>query len=136
MKKLTKIKSIQSTTVDSSFEEEISELYNELQPDIKTKNEPQKKYFEDYELNEIYDFIDEINKSEIIDMNKIFKKEKEIIIFPDENSEKEDNECEEILNIYKNRSPFKPLKSPRKVSLIGKVLINDCVNNNNKESKK
>ena len=39
MKKLTKIKSIQSTTVDSSFEEEISELYNELQPDIKTKNE-------------------------------------------------------------------------------------------------
>ena len=87
-------------------------------------------------LNEIYDFIDEINKSEIIDMNKIFKKEKEIIIFPDENSEKEDNECEEILNIYKNRSPFKPLKTPRKVSLIGKVLINDCVNNNNKESKK
>ena len=73
MKKLTKIKSIQSTTVDSSFEEEISELYNELQPDIKTKNESQKKYFEDYELNEIYDFIDEINKSEIIDLNKIFK---------------------------------------------------------------
>ena len=122
MEKVSKNKSFHSTSVDSSFEEEISELCT-------AETESSKKYFEDYNLDEIYNFIDEIDKSELSDMNLIFKKEKEIQIFPDEIN---NNECKEILDIYKN-APFKLLKVPKKVSLIGKVFIydNDNINDIN-----
>ena len=132
MEKVSKNKSFHSTSVDSSFEEEISEL-------CPVETEPSKKYFEDYNLEEIYDFIDEIDKSELTDMNSIFKKEKEIQLLPEKNT---NNECKEILDIFKS-APFKILKVPKKVSLIGKVFIydNDNINNmnnvyNNKKSNK
>ena len=72
-------------------------------------------------------------------MNSIFKKEKEIQLLPEKNN---NNECREILDIFKS-APFKILKVPKKVSLIGKVFIydNDNINNmnnvyNNKKSNK
>ena len=129
MDKIPKSKSFNSTSVDSSSEEENSELYS-------TEIVSSKKYFEDYNLDEIYNFIDEIDKSEFTDMNLIFKKEKEIQILPDRNN---NNECKEILDIY-TRTPFKIFKAPKKVSLIGRVFIydNDNISTdyNNKESNK
>ena len=124
MEKLNHIKSIQSATADSSFEEEI----NEKKIDLNLLNsETPKQYFEDFDLDEIYNFIEEIDKSEYIDMNLIFKKEKESLFFPNENNDDNNNsnECKEILNIVCNKkTPFKPLKEPKKVNLKGKVFIN------------
>ena len=129
MEKIPKVKSFNSTSVDSSSEEENSELYF-------AETESSKKYFEDYNLDEIYNFIDEIDKSKFTDMNLIFKKEKEIQLLPDRNN---NDECKEILDIY-TRTPFKIFKAPKKVSLIGKVFIYDNDNTstdyNNKESNK
>ena len=129
MEKIPKVKSFNSTSVDSSSEEENSELYL-------AETESSKKYFEDYNLDEIYNFIDEIDKSKFTDMNLIFKKEKEIQLLPDRNN---NDECKEILDIY-TRTPFKIFKAPKKVSLIGKVFIYDNDNTstdyNNKESNK
>ena len=129
MDKIPKSKSFNSTSVDSSSEEENSELYS-------AEIVSSKKYFEDYNLDEIYNFIDEIDKSEFTDMNLIFKKEKEIQLLPDINN---NNECKEILDIY-TRTPFKIFKEPKKVSLIGRVFIydNDNISTdyNNKESNK
>ncbi len=124
MKKLTKIKSLQSTTIDSSFEEEISEINSELQKE--TGSEKSKKYLEDLSLDEIYIFVDEIDKNNSKDLNSIFTKEKKNKSFPDKNDNKNNNECKEILDIFNKRSPFKPLKEPIKVSLMGKVFINDA----------
>ena len=60
-------------------------------------------------------------------MNLIFKKEKETSFLPNENNYNNNfNECKEILNIFCNKkTPFKPLKEPKKVNLKGKVFIND-----------
>ncbi len=125
MEKLNHIKSIQSATADSSFEEEIFEKKIDLNL---LNSETPKQYFEDFDLDEIYNFIEEIDKSEYIDMNLIFKKEKESLFFPNENNDDNNNsnECKEILNIVCNKkTPFKPLKEPKKVNLKGKVFIND-----------
>ena len=126
MKKLNKIKSIQSTTAaDSSFDEESNESNAEFHQE---NTDMPKKYLEDYDLDEIYNFIEELDKSEyIIDMNLIFKKEKETVFFPEE---KIDNnnlcKCKELFNIvYKKKTPFKPLKEPKKVNLKGKIFAND-----------
>ena len=124
MEKITKIKSLQSTSIDSSFEEEISEINSELQKE--TDSEKSKKYLEDLSLDEIYIFVDEIDKNNSKDLNSIFTKEKKNKSFPDKNDNKNNNECKEILDIFNKRSPFKPLKEPIKVSLIGKVFINDA----------
>ena len=124
MEKITKIKSLQSTSIDSSFEEEVSEINSELQKE--TGSEKSKKYLEDLSLDEIYIFVDEIEKNNSKDLNSIFKKEKKNKSFPDKNDNKNNNECKEILDIFNKRSPFKPLKEPIKVSLIGKVFINDA----------
>ena len=124
MEKITKIKSLQSTSIDSSFEEEISEINSELQKE--TDSEKSKKYLEDLSLDEIYIFVDEIDKNNSKDLNSIFTKEKKNKSFPDKNDNKNNNECKEILDIFNKRSPFKPLKEPIKVSLMGKVFINDA----------
>ena len=76
MEKITKIKSLQSTSIDSSFEEEISEINSELQKE--TDSEKSKKYLEDLSLDEIYIFVDEIDKNNSKDLNSIFTKEKKI----------------------------------------------------------
>ena len=128
MEKLNKIKSIKSATADSSFEEEANETKLDL--NLEFDSETPKKYFEDFNLDEIYNFIKELDKSEYIDMNLIFKKEKETSFLPNENNDNNDNnnfnECKEILNIVCNKkTPFKPLKEPKKVNLKGKVFIND-----------
>ena len=124
MDKLIKIKSIQSATADSSFEEETNGTKIDLNL---LDSEAPKKYFEDFSLDEIYNFIEELDKSEYIDMNLIFKKEKETLFFSNENNDNNNfNECKEILNIvYNKQTPFKPLKEPKKVNLKGKVFIND-----------
>ena len=119
MEKISKIKSLQSTSIDSSFEEEISEINTELKKEDESKKT--KKYLEDYNLSEIYTFINEIDESDTKDMNSIFKKEK-IILLPEKT---DNNECKEILDIYNRRSPFKSLKEPIKISMKGKVFIND-----------
>ena len=123
MEKLTKIKSLQSTSIDSSFEEEISEINSELQNE--GESEKSKKYLEDFSLDEIYVFVEEIDKNNSKDLNSIFTKEKKNKLFPDKNDNKNNNECKEILDIFNKRSPFKSLKEPIKVSLIGKVFINE-----------
>ena len=121
MEKISKIKSLQSTSIDSSFEEEISEINTELKKEDESKKT--KKYLEDYNLSEIYNFINEIDESDTKDMNSIFKKEK-IILLPEKT---DNNECKEILDIYNRRSPFKSLKEPIKISMKGKVFINDNI---------
>ena len=128
MEKLEKIKSLQSTTVDSSFEEEICEIGQESKEE-KEKEIETKKYLEDYNLNEIYNFVDELDKNEYKDMNEIFKKEKTILILPEKNF---GNSCQEIIDICNKRSPFKPRKEPLKISLKGKVFVNfyNCENKN------
>ena len=123
MEKITKIKSLPSTSIDSSFEEEISEINSELQN--KGESEKSKKYLEDFSLDEIYVFVEEIDKNNSKDLNSIFTKEKKNKIFSDKNDNKNNNECKEILDIFNKRSPFKSLKEPIKVSLIGKVFINE-----------
>ena len=126
MEKLTKIKSLQSTSIDSSFEEEISEINSEFQKGA--ESETSKKYLEDFSLDEIYTFVDEIDNNNSTDLNSIFTNEKKNKIFPCKNDNENNNECKEILDIFKKRSPFKSLKEPIKVSLIGKVFINDTNN--------
>ena len=121
MEKISKIKSLQSTSIDSSFEEEISEINTELKKEDESKKT--KKYLEDYNLSEIYNFVNEIDESDTKDMNSIFKKEK-IILLPEKT---DNNECKEILDIYNRRSPFKSLKEPIKISMKGKVFINDNI---------
>ena len=123
MEKITKIKSLPSTSIDSSFEEEISEINSELQNEV--ESEKSKKYLEDFSLDEIYVFVEEIDKNNSKDLNSIFTKEKKNKLFPDKNDNKNNNECKEILDIFNKRSPFKSLKEPIKVSLIGKVFINE-----------
>ena len=120
MEKITKIKSLQSTSIDSSFEEEISE--NNFESQKENESVKPKKYLEDYNLDEIYEFVEEIDKNESVDMNEIFKKEKGIKLLTDKT---DDNGCQEIVDIFNKRSPFKSLKEPIKVSLIGKVFINN-----------
>ena len=123
MEKITKIKSLPSTSIDSSFEEEISEINSELQNEV--ESEKSKKYLEDFSLDEIYVFVEEIDKNNSKDLNSIFTKEKKNKLFPDKNDNKNNNECKELLDIFNKRSPFKSLKEPIKVSLIGKVFINE-----------
>ena len=129
MEKSEKIKSFQSTTIDSSFEEEFCELNQESKEEKQKEIETSKKYLEDLNLDEIYNFIDELDKSEYKDMNSIFKKEKEIIYLPDKNY---GNSCQEIINICNKDSPFKPRKEPLKINLTGKVFLSFFDGNNNK----
>ena len=146
---------------DSSFEEnfeEINDIFeNKLSPGLNFKNEEEKKnikeneksqnifenkFLEEADLDEIYDFLNEINQAVTIDVNTIDKKS---FYLNNKNSksdqnlniknEDHSNECQEILSILKKPlsnkdirngkfydSPFKPLLKPKKVSLVGKVF--------------
>ena len=146
---------------DSSFEEnfeEINDIFeNKLSPSLNFKNEEEKKnikeneksqnifenkFLEEADLDEIYDFLNEINQAVTIDVNTIDKKS---FYLNNKNSKSEQNlniknedhsnEFKEILFILKKPlsnkdirngkfydSPFKPLLKPKKVSLVGKVL--------------
>lgn len=102
-----------------------------------------KKIFEKANINEIYDLLEVINHPVTIDVNKIGKKDyyysdikkrahsienkQNILIEKDQHSK----ECQEILNVLQkplndkkeNDIPFKPLLKPKKISLVGKVII-------------
>ena len=147
---------------DSSFEENFAELNdifeNKSSPSLNYKNEEEKKsgkenekshnifenkYFEEADLDEIYDVLYEINQAVTIDVNTInkdnfyhnknnSKSEQNLNI---KNDDEHFNECQEIISILKKPlsnkdvrngkfydSPFKPLLKPKKVSLVGKVF--------------
>jgi len=147
---------------DSSFEGNFAELNdifeNTSSPNLTYKNEEDKnsgkenekshnifenKYFEEADLDEIYDVLYEINQAVTIDVNTInknnFYKQKNISKSEQnlnlKNDEDHFNECQEIICILKKPlsnkdirngkfydSPFKPLLKPKKVSLVGKVF--------------
>lgn len=165
--------------IDSSFEEDINELKNIFENkssqnfDFKIEQERNfiekdntlnifnNRYFEEADLNEIYDVLNEINQAVTIDIDSTNKEEchiKKKESFSQNNTKvmNEDhfNECQEILSILKkplsnknirNRNiydtPFKPLLKPKKVSLVGKIFYDipfendatecDSKNNNN-----
>ena len=157
--------------IDSSFEEDINEVddifKNKSLHDFEFKFEKEKnlaekdnsqnifnnKYFEEIELDEISDVINEINKAVTIDINTVNKKDCDIktnntYIKQSNNITNDEhfNVCQEILSILKkplsnknvrNRNiyatPFKPLLKPKKVSMVGKVFFNIPSDNNTKE---
>lgn len=143
--------------IDSSFDEEdIKKLNNNIKNksnhcfnfDAEKEKNLNYKYFEENDINEIFDVLNEMNQAVTIDTDSINKKEfighdkKEYndentnIMFNDEHF----NACQEILSILKkpssnktiirnrniynsqNDTPFKPLLKPKKVSLVGKVF--------------
>ena len=102
-----------------------------------------KKLFEKSNIDEIYDLLELMNHPVTIDVNKINKKDyyysnnekralsigKKINI--SNNKKQHFKECQEILHklqmpiIAKNddKIPFKPLLKPKKISLVGKVIV-------------
>ena len=154
---------------DSSFEKDISEINNnfrnKLSHNLDFKSESQKKiqkkdksqynfeskYFEEADIEEIYEMINEINQAVTIDVNvtntnDYYRNNKrshsaQKITYTNEDHY---NECQEIISILKkpllqinnkdvkikeiNETPFKPLLMPKKVSLEGKVLFGNTSN--------
>ena len=154
---------------DSSFEKDISEINNNFQNklsyNLDFKSESHKKilkkdksqfnfehkYFEEADIEEIYEMIYEINQTVTIDVNATNKNDYyrnnkrshsvQKITYTNEDNY---NECKEIISILKkpilqinnkdiknkkiNETPFKPLLMPKKVSLEGKVLYNNPSN--------
>ena len=158
--------------IDSSFEEDIHEIndifknkssqnfdfnFNEEKIMIEKENSQNifnNKIFEENDLSEIYDFLNEINKAENIDLNTLNKEENynnnKKYAYSQHNSniinDDHFNECQEILSILKkplsnknlrnrniNDTPFKPLLKPKKVSLEGKILCYTPSENNTTE---
>lgn len=142
--------------IDSSFDEE---EFRELNDNFKNKPnncfnfdaEKEKNFnnkcFEDNDISELFDVLNEINQAVTIDTDTINKKEFIEHNRQDYNDENTNiilnnehfNACQEILSILKkplsnknirNRNiynsqydtPFKPLLKPKKVSLVGKVF--------------
>ena len=108
----------------------------------KSQNIFENKYFEEADLDEIYEVLYEINQAVTIDVNTT---NKDNFYLNKNNSksgqnlniknEEHSNECKEIISILKKPlsnkdirngkfydSPFKPLLKPKKVSLVGKVF--------------
>ena len=157
--------------IDSSFEEDINEVNdifkNKSLHDFEFKFEKEKnltekdisqnifnnKYFEEIELDELSDVINEINKAVTIDINTVNKKDyfvnkNKTYIKQSKSITNDDhfNVCQEILSILKKplsnknirnsniySSPFKPLLKPKKISMVGKVLFDISSDNNTKE---
>ena len=111
-----------------------------------------KKLFEKANISEIYDLLKVMNQPVTIDVNKIGKKDyyysdiknrahsienKQNILIEDQHSK----ECQEILHVLQmplndkkeDDIPFKPLLKPKKISLVGKVII-DTYNTKNYSS--
>jgi len=159
--------------IDSSFDEDINEVddifNNKSLHDLEFKFEKEKnlaekdisqnlfnnKYFEELELDDINDVINEINKAVTIDINTVNQKDcdnnknkNQTYIKQNNNITNDDhfNVCQEILSILKkplsnknirNRNiystPFKPLLKPKKISMVGKVFFDIPSDNNTKE---
>jgi len=102
---------------------------SKLEPEQRPRFSPnfeEKRHFEDFNLEEIYDFISELNKTVSLDTNNIFKKDKKV--FPDSNNNTNLNDIyvnKELSKLFKRKRIFKSFKCPQKVSLIGKVFVND-----------
>jgi hypothetical protein len=142
---------------DSSFEEDIGEINDIFQKkspkdfnlhleneknssNDKIENIFENKYFEEAEMDEIYNVLNEINQAVTIDVNSTTKKdyyrsnsmdEPKINVIKENHSK----ECKEILSILRKPSsnknvrnlkmydtPFKPLLKPKKISLVGKII--------------
>ena len=73
---------------------------------------------------------EDINE-EILELNTILEDLNKNIIIDIKEEEKDKNQraCQEILEILSIRSPFKPLSQPKKVSMIGKVFYNSSYYN-------
>ena len=117
---------------------------NEFFEKEKTEHIFTNKFLEKADLNDIYKLLNEINKTLILNNNIINKKDghniKRSYSFENRkniNRKEHSEEFEEILyilkkplinkNIKKHKSyfiPFKPLLKPKKISLVGKVIIN------------
>ena len=158
IKEIYKEEEIHEFGKESSFEEDIRDIDDIFQSkftqDFNLRFEKEKensndkieklfenKYFEEAELDEIYNVLKEINKAVNIDVNTTTKKEyykKYSMNIPTKNTINEDHskECKEILSILRKPlsnknirnlrmydTPFKPLLKPKKVSLVGKVLF-------------
>ena len=158
IKEICKEEEIHEFGKESSFEEDIRDIDDIFQSkftqDFNLRFEKEKensndkieklfenKYFEEAELDEIYNVLKEINKAVNIDVNTTTKKDyykKYSMNIPTKNTINEDHskECKEILSILRKPlsnknirnlrmydTPFKPLLKPKKVSLVGKVLF-------------
>ena len=73
---------------------------------------------------------EDINE-EILELNTILEDLNKNIIIDIKEEEKDKNQraCQEILEILSIRSPFKPLSQPKKVSMVGKVFYNSSYYN-------
>ena len=73
---------------------------------------------------------EDINE-EILELNTILEDLNKNIIIDVKEEEKDKNQraCQEILEILSIRLPFKPLSQPKKVSMVGKVFYNSSYYN-------
>ena len=73
---------------------------------------------------------EDINE-EILELNTILEDLNKNIVIDVKEEEKDKNQraCQEILEILSIRSPFKPLSQPKKVSMVGKVFYNSSYYN-------
>jgi len=124
--------------LDSKIES-VSKLIDE---DKAENNIFSKELFEKANISEIYDLLKVMDQPVTIDVNKIGKKDyyysdikkrahsienKQNILIEDQHSK----ECQEILHVLQmplndkkeDDIPFKPLLKPKKISLVGKVII-------------
>ena len=87
---------------------------------FKTKGEIIKKEDCEEDINE-----------EILELNTILEdlNKKIIIDVKEEEKDKNQRACQEILEILSIRLPFKPLSQPKKVSMVGKVFYNSSYYN-------
>ena len=106
---------------------------NKLLEEEKSQNIFIDKYFEEADLNEIYDFLYEINRTiamsfYISDNNNCCNKKRSCSceskhLTHNKHHSKELKEILCILNKPLYEIPFKPLLKPKKISLVGKVFF-------------
>ena len=118
----------------------INESNNINEEEISIKNEINDLNFffnikENENENDNNDY-DEDNKEENFIFKSILDDLNNNIEINIKNYENKNSECQEILDILGGVSPFKPLIKPKKISMIGKVLIGipDEEHNNSKEN--
>ena len=159
-KEICKEEEIHEFGNESSFEEDIGDINDifesKFTQDFNLHFEKEKensndkieklfenKYFEEADLDEIYNILKEIDKAVTIDINTktkkdYYKNKKYSMNIPTKNTINEDHskECKEILSILRKPlsdknirnlriydTPFIPLLKPRKVSLVRKEFF-------------